>query len=183
MRRRAHPTKGAGGAGYGAAEAGADDEDVVAFRSCAPSFFISRRLAVITLAYVSSDIPRTGANRHQPLRRDRLRLGVAEDALAALTAAHAGLAHAAHRGVDAGEGRGERLVDVDGAALDLPGDRAGARGVPAVDRGVQAVLARRWRARSRRPRRGSGRARSTGPKVSLPKQVISGVTPSRMVGS
>src|SRR5205085_5764966 len=40
-----------------------------------------------------------------------------------------------------GEGRAERLVDVHRAALDLPRDGTRASGVPAVDRGVQPVLA------------------------------------------
>ncbi len=59
-----------------AAEARADDDHVVVVgrgravpvgrvrgHHARPSFFITRRLTVITLAYVSSDIPRTGANR------------------------------------------------------------------------------------------------------------------------
>ena len=119
----------------------------------------------------------------QPLGRDRLRLGVAQDALAALAAAHPGLAHAAHRRVDAGEGGREGLVDVDGAAPDLARDRPGAGAVLAVDRGVQAVLPRVGpgdrvglvvEAVERRSpgRRSRGRSRSS-----------PGVTPSRMVGS
>src|SRR5688500_9434053 len=72
----------------------------------------------------------------EPLGADRLGLGVAMDALRALTAAHAGLAHASHRGGQAAERRAEALVDVDGAALDLPGDRPRTVAVLAEDRAV-----------------------------------------------
>ena len=116
-----------------AAEARADDEDVVVegFGAVSvtaghflPSFFIRRRLAVMNLRVRLVAHAEHRREPDQPLGRDRLRLGVAQDALGALAAAHAGLAHAAHRRVDAGEGRAERLVDVHRAALDLPGDRA-----------------------------------------------------------
>src|SRR5690349_14397076 len=80
------------------------------------------------------------AEAEHRLRGDRLGLGVAVDPLAALATTHAGLAHAAHRGVDAGEGGTEGLVDVDRAALDLARDDPAALEVAGVDRGVQAVL-------------------------------------------
>ena len=71
-----------------------------------------------SLAHVRGSIEVGPAIGMSALHADRLRLGVAQDALGALTAAETGLAHAAHRGVDAAERRGEALVDVDRAGLD-----------------------------------------------------------------
>ena len=108
-------------------------------------------------------MPNIGANRISRWVRDRLRLGVAVDALARPGGGPCRTA----RMPPIGESMLAKVAPNASLMLTVPhlmwraiARAAGA--VLAVDRRVQAVLARRWRGRPRRPRRGTGRARPPG---------------------
>ncbi len=94
---------------------------------------------VMSVAQVSGLMPGGRGEALEALVGDGLGFGVLEDAVGAVAAAEAGVAHAAHGRVDAAPGGGERLVDVDGPGVDAGGDGPAAGTAAGPDAGVEPV--------------------------------------------
>src|SRR5687767_3505268 len=77
--------------------------------------------------------------RKKTLHGDRLRLGVFQNTLGAMTATEARVAHSSHRSLDASGRRGGAIVHVDGAALHLTRDRFASSEIATPDARAQTI--------------------------------------------